>query len=65
MGSDLRRCPVHDMTDCSPLLNGCNRLTDPSYDWTMDDTLTKDQLMKIFESLHPQPTRGPKDPDAD
>jgi hypothetical protein len=23
------RCPVHDMPDCSPLLNGCSRLTAP------------------------------------
>ena len=23
------RCPVHDMSDCSPLLNGCDRLTNP------------------------------------
>jgi hypothetical protein len=22
-------CPVHQQTDCSPLLNGCTRLTDP------------------------------------
>lgn len=24
-------CPVHKQTDCSPLLNGCTRLTDPTH----------------------------------
>ena len=25
--SERRRCPVHGMSDCSPLLNGCSLLT--------------------------------------
>ncbi|MGV8973691.1 MAG: hypothetical protein ACOH10_15330 [Rhodoglobus sp.] len=29
MSPDRPRCPVHDMPDCSPLLNGCSRLTAP------------------------------------
>lgn len=28
-GGSRPRCPVHDMPDCSPLLNGCSRLTSP------------------------------------
>lgn len=27
----MKKCPVHNITDCSPLLNGCSRLTQPEF----------------------------------
>ena len=46
-----RRCPVHNMTDCSPLLNGCSRLFTPArYD--------REVLMHVVNHHHKVEIKG-------
>lgn len=35
MNDERRRCTVHLIPDCSPLLNGCTRLTEPAVEFVV------------------------------